>query len=76
MGGCQNYGPFLGSYYDTDGTYYLGYPKRDPNFDNHPGEVRICWPWRPTTMGFGGWDATKSGFKVWGFRGLGFRVKA
>ena len=18
------------------GTYYLGYPKRDPNFDNHP----------------------------------------
>ena len=29
MGGCQNYGPFLG-------PYYLGYPKRDPNFDNHP----------------------------------------
>ena len=26
MGGCQNYGPFLGN---RD-------PKRDPNFDNHP----------------------------------------
>ena len=35
MGGCQNYGPFVGSllYY---GTYYLGYPKRHHNFDNHP----------------------------------------
>ena len=20
------------------GTFYLGYPKRDPNFDNHPRE--------------------------------------
>ena len=26
MGGCQNYGPFL------------GYPKRDHNFDNYPNK--------------------------------------
>ena len=35
LGGCQNYGPFLGPYYN-ELTYYLGYPKRDHNFDNHP----------------------------------------
>ena len=29
MGGCQNYGPFLG-------PYYLGSPKRDHNLDNRP----------------------------------------
>ena len=29
MGGCQNYGPFLGPYYNRD-------PKRDHYFDNHP----------------------------------------
>ena len=31
MGGCQNYGPFLGTlpYYNRD-------PKRDHSFDNHP----------------------------------------
>ena len=28
----KNYGSFLDSY----GTHYLGYPKRDHNFDNHP----------------------------------------
>ena len=35
MDGCQNYGPFLGSLIKY-GTYYLGYPRRDHNFDNHP----------------------------------------
>ena len=32
MGGCQNYGPFLGPYYNT-------YPERDLNFDNYPFEL-------------------------------------
>ena len=31
MGGCQNYGPLV-----QHCTYYLGYPKRDHNLDNHP----------------------------------------
>ena len=35
MGGCQKYGPFLGPYYST-APINLRYPKRDPNFDNHP----------------------------------------
>ena len=34
MGDCQNYGPFLGPYYNTGPN--LGDPKRDHNFDNHP----------------------------------------
>ena len=34
VGGCQNYGPFLGPYYNTA-------PIRDPNFDNHPGVDRF-----------------------------------
>ena len=34
MGGCQNYGPFLGPYYNTGPN--LGDPKRDHNFDNLP----------------------------------------
>ena len=44
MGVCQNYGPFLGPYYNTAPiiTYNLGYPKRDLNFDNHPHE--FCSP--------------------------------
>ena len=36
MGDCQNYGPFLGRYYNT-GPHTgpnLGDPKRDHNFDN------------------------------------------
>ena len=38
MGGCQNYGPFLGPYYNTGPNTgpNLGYPKRDHNFDNPP----------------------------------------
>ena len=34
MGNCQNYGPFLGPYYNTGPN--LGDPKRDHNFDNPP----------------------------------------
>ena len=37
MGGCQNYGPFLGPYFHTGP--YLGDPERDHNFDNPPYEV-------------------------------------
>ena len=39
MGGCQNYGPFLGPYYNT-APIILGTPKRDHNFDNYPYERR------------------------------------
>ena len=35
MGGCQNYGPFLG-YPNDQSPYYNRDPKRDHNFDNHP----------------------------------------
>ena len=34
MGGCQNYGLFLGAYYNTGPN--LGDPKRDHNFDSPP----------------------------------------
>ena len=34
MGDFQNYGPFLGPYYNTEPN--LGDPKRDHNFDNLP----------------------------------------
>ena len=40
MGGCQNYGPFLGL--NIIRTQYLGYPKRDHNFDNYP-YIYICY---------------------------------
>ena len=33
-GDCQNYGPFLGPYYNTGPN--LGDPKRDHNFDSSP----------------------------------------
>ena len=38
MGDCQNYGTFLGPYYNTGPNTgpNLGDPKRDHNFDNHP----------------------------------------
>ena len=36
IGGCQNYGLFLDPYYNTAPIIYLGYPKRDHDFDNHP----------------------------------------
>ena len=35
MGGCQNYGPFLGTL-DIRGRAIIGIQKRDRNFDNHP----------------------------------------
>ena len=38
VGDCQNYGPFLGPYYNTGPN--LGYPKRDHNFDNPPSQQR------------------------------------
>ena len=38
MGGCQKYGPWGSLIYY--GTYYLGYPKRDPNFDIYPYHTR------------------------------------
>ena len=36
MGNCQNYGPFLGPYYNTGPSTgpTLGDPKRDHNFDS------------------------------------------
>ena len=37
MGDCQNYGPFLGPYYNTGPN--LGDPKRDHNFDNPPNSA-------------------------------------
>ena len=38
MGDCQNYGPFLGPYYNTGPNMgpNFGNPKRDHNFDNPP----------------------------------------
>ena len=51
MGSCQNYGPVLGPYYNTAPTK-LGYPKRDPNFDNYPGEKCCFAVWGPG-QGFG-----------------------
>ena len=41
MGDCQNYGPFLGPYYNTGPNTgpNLWDPKRDHNFDNPPYEL-------------------------------------
>ena len=43
MGNCQNYGPFLGPYYNTgpNAGPNLGDPKRDHNFDNPPHLERV-----------------------------------
>ena len=35
MGGCQNYGPFLGTLHIRC-RIIIGIQKRDHNFDNHP----------------------------------------
>ena len=35
MGGCQNYGPFLGTI-NNRCRIIIGTQKRDHNFDNHP----------------------------------------
>ena len=44
MGDCQNYGPFLGSYYNTGPNTgpNLGDPKRDHDFDYPP---YACLEW-------------------------------
>ena len=39
MGGCQNYGPFLGTLIIRC-RIKIGTPKRDPNIDNHPYKFR------------------------------------
>ena len=41
MGGCQNYGPFLGPYYNTGPNTgpNLGDPRTDHNFDNPPYDL-------------------------------------
>ena len=41
LGDCQNYGPFVGAYYNTGPNTgpNLGDPKRDHNFDNPPSVV-------------------------------------
>ena len=60
MGDCQNYGPFLGPYYNTGPN--LGDPKRDHNFDNPP--------YNPKSQTFQAQDAApmvayeKNGLKV------------
>ena len=43
VGGCQNYGHFLGPCYDTGPNTgpNLGDPKRDHNFDNPPCYVNF-----------------------------------
>ena len=38
MGGCQNYGPFLGTL-NIRCRSIVGIQKRDHNFDNHPYNV-------------------------------------
>ena len=43
MGGCQNYGPFLGALNIRFRNYYNRDPKRDHNFDIHPhGPPKVC----------------------------------
>ena len=39
MGGCQNYGPFLGTLNSRCRIIVRTDPKRDPNFDNHPYSI-------------------------------------
>ena len=41
VGDCQNYGPFLGPYYNTGPNTgpSLGDPKRDHNFDSPPRSI-------------------------------------
>ena len=43
MGDCQNYGLFLGPYYNTGPNTgpNLGDPKRDHNFDNPPYGIMV-----------------------------------
>ena len=43
MGGCQNYGPFLGTL-NIRCHIKIGIQKRDHNFDNHMGFFRVKGP--------------------------------
>ena len=38
MGGCQNYGPFLGTL-NIRGRIIIGTQEKDHDFDNHPYRV-------------------------------------
>ena len=40
MGGCQNYGPFLGTL-NIRCRIIIGIQKRDDNFDNHPHVTQL-----------------------------------
>ena len=40
MGGCQNYGPFLGTL-TIRCRIIKGTPKKDRNFDNHPHDLNL-----------------------------------
>ena len=40
MGGCQTYGPFLGTL-NIRCRIIIGIPKRDHHFDNHPNQAII-----------------------------------
>ena len=68
MGGCQNYGPFLGPYYNTGPNTgpNLGDPKRDHHFDYPPYKDSL-----QTWVGFGV-GVQGLGFRVW--RALGIRL--
>ena len=54
VGDCQNYGPFLGPYYNTGPNTgsNLGDPKRDHNFDNPPCRIQAA-PALRRKQGFG-----------------------
>ena len=60
LGACQNYGPFLGPYYNTGPNTEpnLGDPKRDHNSDNPPfepfAEAQRCWCHHRGTAAFAG----------------------
>ena len=53
MGDCQNYGPFLGPYYNTGPNMgpNLGDPKRDHNFHNPPHKFMDMGSLLRTTLG-------------------------
>ena len=58
MGGCQKYGPFLGTL-NIRCRIIVGTQKRDPNIDNHPYSVwdlrpydERTWALRECTVGF------------------------
>ena len=46
IGGCQNYGPFLGLYYST-APHIQGTQRKGHNFDNHPYALGVPISWVP-----------------------------